>query len=162
MSFAGKVWRLLVGIKDALALAFLLLFFFALYMVLSSRPNTAEVREGALLLDLDGYIVEERTEVDPIAALLQAEAPVAEYQARALVRAIDAATTDKRIGAVVLELDRFLVVLRLQDFGIGLHGGVDSLLEGDRPVVLSERAAGRSREESGHESECTLVHCGPH
>ena len=27
MSFAGKVWRLLVGIKDGLTLLFLLLFF---------------------------------------------------------------------------------------------------------------------------------------
>ena len=50
MSFAGKVWRLLVGIKDALALLFLLLFFLALYMVLLSRPSPGAVREGALLL----------------------------------------------------------------------------------------------------------------
>jgi protease-4 len=39
MSFAGKIWRLLVGIKDALSLVFLLLFFWALYMILSTRPN---------------------------------------------------------------------------------------------------------------------------
>ena len=52
MSFAGKVWRLLVGIKDALALLFLLLFFTALFAVLVSRPSPGTVREGALLLTL--------------------------------------------------------------------------------------------------------------
>ncbi|MFN2098709.1 signal peptide peptidase SppA [Altererythrobacter sp. MF3-039] len=108
MSFAGKVWRLLVGIKDGLALVFLLLFFFAIYAVLSARPNAAEVREGALLLNLDGYLVEERAAIDPIQALILGQAPVNEYQARDLVRAIDAAATDDRIKAVVLDLSGFL------------------------------------------------------
>ena len=45
MTFAGKVWRLLVGIKDALALLFLLLFFVGLYMVLTARPSPGQVRE---------------------------------------------------------------------------------------------------------------------
>ena len=58
MSFVGKVWRLLVGIKDGLSLLFLLLFFFALYSVLTARPSPAQVRDGALLLQLDGVVVE--------------------------------------------------------------------------------------------------------
>ena len=50
MSFAGKVWRLLVGVKDALALLFLLLFFSALFMVLTSmrkRPLSQKIVEPA-------------------------------------------------------------------------------------------------------------------
>ena len=54
MSFAGKVWRLLVGIKDGLTLLFLLLFFGLLFALLTSRPSPVQVREGALLLNLDG------------------------------------------------------------------------------------------------------------
>jgi protease-4 len=108
MLFAGKVWRLLVGIKDALVLIFMLLFFAGLFMILTARPTPAAVRDGALELDLDGVIVEEKTNVDPIDALLSQEAPVAEFQARDLVRALDAAAKDKRITAVVLDLDRFL------------------------------------------------------
>ena len=96
MSFAGKVWRLLVGIKDGLTLLFLLLFFGALFAVLTARPNAAQVREGALLVKLDGFIVEERTPVDPVRAFLSGSAPVGEYPARDLVRAIDAAATDAR------------------------------------------------------------------
>lgn len=108
MSFAGRVWRLLVGIKDGLVLVFMLAFFGLLFTVLTARPSPAQVRGGALVLKLDGFVVEERQEIDPIAVLLAGRAPVGEYQQRDLVRAIDAAATDSRIKAVVLDLDRFL------------------------------------------------------
>lgn len=108
MRFAGRVWRLLVGIKDGLVLILMLLFFGALFAVLTARPSPAEVRGGALLLKLEGFVVEERQAVDPIAAFITGEAPVAEYQARDLVRALDAAASDSRIKAVVLDLDSFL------------------------------------------------------
>ena len=108
MSFAGKVWRLLVGIKDALALLFLLLFFLALYMVLLSRPSPGAVREGALLLSLDGTVVEEVAPVDPLNVLLSSAVPTRQYAARDVVRAIDAAAKDKRIKALALDLSTFL------------------------------------------------------
>lgn len=108
MSFAGKVWRLLVGIKDALSLVFLLLFFTVLFGILSARPSPGAVREGALLLQLDGTVVEEVSPIDPLNALLSSAVPTREYAARDLVRAIDAAADDKRIKAVALDLSTFL------------------------------------------------------
>ena len=108
MQFAGKVWRLLVGIKDGLVLLFMLLFFSALFAVLTARPSPAAVRDGALLLDLNGVVVEERTRIDPLEALLSGQTPMGEYQARDLVHALDEAAGDERITAVVLDLDRFL------------------------------------------------------
>ncbi len=107
MSFAGKVWRLLVGIKDALALLFLLLFFTVLFAALSSRPNPALVQEGALLLDLNGSIVEEPALADPLALLLSGSVPTREYRARNLVRAIDEAASDDRIKAIAMDLTTF-------------------------------------------------------
>lgn len=107
MSFAGKVWRLLVGIKDALALLFLLLFFGLLFAALSARPSPAQVREGALLLKLDGAIVEEVATIDPIEALLANSLPTRQYAARDLARAIDAAIADERIKAIALDLTTF-------------------------------------------------------
>ena len=94
MSFAGKVWRLLVGIKDALALLFLLLFFWAVFAVLVSRPSPGMVREGALLLQLDGQVVEEVAPVDPLNVLLSSAVPTRQYAARDHVRAIDEAAKD--------------------------------------------------------------------
>jgi protease-4 len=108
MSFAGKVWRLLVGIKDALALIFLLLFFTALFAVLTMRENPGLVREGALLLQLDGSVVEEVSPIDPLNALLSSAVPTRQYAARDLVRAIDEAAKDKRIKAIALDLSTFL------------------------------------------------------
>ncbi|GAA0284309.1 signal peptide peptidase SppA [Alteraurantiacibacter aestuarii] len=107
MSFAGKVWRLLVGVKDALALVFLLLFFSLVFAALSSRPNPGLVREGALLLKLDGSIAEEPSLIDPISTLLSGTLPTREYAARDLVRAIDEAARDKRIEAIALDLTTF-------------------------------------------------------
>lgn len=108
MSFVGKVWRVLVGIKDGLVLLFMVLFFVGLFAVLSARPSPGQVREGALLIDLDGVVVEEKSAIDPIAALISGDAPIEEYQARDIVRALDAAATDDRIKAVVLDLSTFL------------------------------------------------------
>ena len=107
MIFARKVWRILVGIKDGFALAFLLLFFWLLYAVLTARPSPGLVREGALLIELNGSVVEEPARVDPVSLLVGGAAPLREYRERDLVRAIEAAARDARIKAVVLDLDRF-------------------------------------------------------
>ena len=52
MKFARAIWKLLVGIKDALVLVFMLLFFGLLYAGLSARP--APIGAGVLALDIDG------------------------------------------------------------------------------------------------------------
>lgn len=108
MAFAGKVWRLLVGIKDGLALLFLLLFFLLLFSALSGRPSPAQVQDGALLLDLNGVVVEEKSEVDPFQALVSGQVPIAEFRVRDLVHALDQAATDERIKTVVLDLSSFI------------------------------------------------------
>lgn len=108
MSFVGKVWKLLVGIKDGLVLLFMLLFFSALFAVLSARPSPGQVRDGALLIELDGFVVEERSEIDPLQTFLSGQAPIGEHQARDLVTALNAAASDERIKAVVLDLTAFL------------------------------------------------------
>jgi protease-4 len=108
MAFAGKIWRLLVGIKDGLALIFLLLFFIVLFSVLSARPNAGDVRDGALFLPLDGFIVEERSPVDPLEVLMSQQAPLAEYPVSEMVHALETAADDDRIEAVVFDLSGFM------------------------------------------------------
>jgi len=107
MVFARKVWRFLVALKDGLALLFLLVFFGALYAVLSVRPGPAQVHEGALLLRLNGAVVEEPAQTDPVALLMSGGAAQSQYRARDIVRALDAAAGDKRIKAVALDLSGF-------------------------------------------------------
>ncbi len=133
MSFAGKVWKLLVGIKDGLVLLFMLLFFVTLFAVLSARPSPGQVRDGALLIDLDGFVVEERSEIDPIATLLSGEAPVGEYRVHDLVRALDAAATDDRIKAVVLDMSGFIGGGQVHMQAIG--EAMDRVRKADKPVL---------------------------
>ncbi|GGB20312.1 protease 4 [Sphingomonas metalli] len=100
------VWKLLVAIKDGLALVLLLLFFGLLFAALNARPGTKTIGEGALLLDLDGPIVEQPEEPAAFAAL-SGQPRAQQYRLRDVVRAIDAARTDARVKVVVLDLDRF-------------------------------------------------------
>lgn len=138
MTFARKVWKLLVGFKDALALLFLLLFFAMLYAVLSARPTPGQVKEGALLLQLDGVIVEERSEVDPLQLLLSSETPTGEFQARDVERALRGAAKDDRVKVVVLDLSRFLGggFVHLHDIGAAM----DAVRAAGKPVLTFANA----------------------
>ena len=107
MKLVRGAWKLLVGIKDALVLVFMLLFFGALFAVLSARPNAAAIKDGALVLALDGTIVEQPEEADPFAALGGGGGIAKQHRLRDALRALDTARTDTRVKAVVLDLDRF-------------------------------------------------------
>ena len=100
-------WKLLVGIKDALVLIAMLLFFGVLFAALSARPNKAAIRDGALVVDLDGTVVEQPEEVDPFAALGAGGGVTKQHRLRDVVAALDNARGDARVKAVVLDLDRF-------------------------------------------------------
>lgn len=107
MRFFGKVWRLLVGVKDGLVLIFMLLFFGVLYAALSANPYAGGAREGALVLDLEGSIVEQPVDVDPL-ALVSGSPVMREFRLRDVVNALETAATDDRVKAVALDLDSFL------------------------------------------------------
>lgn len=109
MAFVKGAWRILVAIKDGLVLLFLLLFFGALYAALSWSPKPAKgITTGALLLDLDGTIVEQPAEADPFALLSGSGPQSQEYRLSDVVVALDAARTDTKVKAVVLNLDGFM------------------------------------------------------
>lgn len=107
MKLVRGAWKLLVGIKDALVLLFMLCFFAALFAILSARPNPGAVKDGALVLNLDGMIVEQAARADPLTVISGGEGP-REFQTRDLVRALDTARSDARVKVVVLDLDRFM------------------------------------------------------
>ncbi|OYY77478.1 MAG: signal peptide peptidase SppA [Sphingomonas sp. 28-62-20] len=104
MKLVRGAWKLLVGIKDALVLVAMLLFFGALFAALSARPNPRGIKDGALVLDLAGTIVEQPE--DAQFDFGGNDSP-RQIRLRDLVRAIDAAKDDKRVKAIVLDLDSF-------------------------------------------------------
>jgi protease IV len=103
MKFVRAIWKLLVGIKDALVLLLLLVFFGGLFGALSARP--APVRDGVLNLALKGSVVEQpaRRQWADIAS----SSRIQQYRLRDLVAALDKAKDDGRVKAVALDLDGF-------------------------------------------------------
>ncbi|HEX4847243.1 MAG TPA: signal peptide peptidase SppA [Novosphingobium sp.] len=138
MAFARKVWNLLVAIKDGLVLIFLLLFFMALYGVLMSRPSPAAMRDGALVLRLNGTVVEEPATPDPLEGLLTGQAQPREHRARDVIRAIGLAGEDERVKAVVLDLSEFMGggMVTLQEIGNAL----DKVRAKGKPVLAYSMA----------------------
>jgi protease-4 len=101
------LWKLLVGIKDALVLLLLLLFFAALYAALTARPNPTAPGSGALVVRLNGALVEQPSDADPLAILSGNTPATREFRLRDVERAIRRAATDAQVKAVVLDLDSF-------------------------------------------------------
>src|SRR3954452_18418653 len=103
MKFVGAIWKLLVGVKDALVLLLLILFFGGLYGALSARP--ASVRDGVLDLQLNGSLVEQpaRRNWSDVAGSPRID----QYRLRDLVGALDKARDDSRVKAVALRLSGF-------------------------------------------------------
>lgn len=108
MVWLKRIWRGAIVVKDGLALIALLMFFGALLVFFAGAPNPGEVRGGALLLDLDGAIVEQPEAVDPAAAITGAVPSFRQYRARDVIHALDTAAKDRAIKAVVLDLDGFV------------------------------------------------------
>ena len=108
MQFVRVSWKILVGLKDLLVLLFMLLFFATIFALLNSSPNPAMVRDGALLLKLDGVVSEQPGEIDALTTLTSSAASVGEMRQRDIVRALKLAETDDRVKAVVVDMDRFM------------------------------------------------------
>src|ERR1044072_2494605 len=107
MKFAGKAWKLLVGIKDGLVLLTMLLFFGGLYGALSASPYKDSARSGALRLDLGGAIVEQPAVRSPF-DLVGGARVARQYRVSEVVHALDTAAADGDIKAVALDLDVFV------------------------------------------------------
>ena len=104
MRFVKAVWKLLVGVKDALVLILMLMFFGGLYAALSARP--APIGDGVLVMNLKGTVVEQPAQVgfpDMVSG-----GRIREHRLRDLIGALDEARTDDRVKAVALDLDSFL------------------------------------------------------
>ncbi|PTS78899.1 signal peptide peptidase SppA [Sphingomonas sp. HMWF008] len=124
MKLVRGAWKILVGIKDGLVLIAMLLFFGLLFAGLSSKPSTVAVRDGALVLKLDGAIVEQPQAADPFAGFSGAGSP-SEFRLRDVVRTLDKAAKDDRVKVVVLDLD---------SFGGGYPAAVDEVANAIRRV----------------------------
>lgn len=127
MRFARAIWKLLVGIKDALVLIFMLMFFGVLYAGLSAKPTP--VTAGVLALDLNGSILEQPSKAE-LSEVVAGGNAAHEYRLRDLIAALREARTDDRVKAVALDLD-------------GFTGGGQSALSDLSDEIRAVRSAGK-------------------
>ncbi|MET0241810.1 MAG: signal peptide peptidase SppA [Sphingobium sp.] len=106
MAFIKGAWRILMVVKNALVLLFLLLFFTLVYAGISAVRPAPGTSGGALHIALDGALVEQPASEDPFTLIDGSEADH-DYALRDVVHAIDAATGDSAIKAIVIDLSRF-------------------------------------------------------
>ncbi len=107
MAVLRTIWQFLMGVKDLLALLFLLLFFGLLWAALSGRAPLSVPKGAALHLDLDGVLVEQYSDQSPL-ALLSGSDFTRETRVRDVIAALKAAREDSRIRAVAIDLDGFV------------------------------------------------------
>lgn len=106
VAFIKGAWRILMVVKDALVLLFLIGFFALIYAALSAVRPTPAVSQGALYISLDGALVEQPADSDPLTLVNQTQS-VTEYRLRDVVHAVETAASDSAIKAVVIDLSRF-------------------------------------------------------
>ena len=133
MQFARKVWHLLVAIKDGLVLLLMLLFFAGLYGALTARPSQAALKDGALLVKLDGSVVEEPSEQDALKLISGIEGPLHQHRTRDVVRALELAASDDHVKVVVLDLSLFTGggLVHMEEIGAAM----DKVRAANKPVL---------------------------
>lgn len=107
MKLVRGIWKLLVGIKDALVLVAMLIFFATLFLALSIKPNNVLPSSGALVVNLRGTLVEQPAEADTLGLVTGKDGLSRETRLRDLERSLQAAATSGSIKAIVLDLDSF-------------------------------------------------------
>lgn len=125
-------------------LIFVVLLVVVVVAVLSSTDDVAAVPDGgALVLRLDGPIIEARPEPDPLAYLFQDEDAPRAMLLRDLVEGLRAAAADDRIAALVLDVDGFpgAAPATLRSIGDAL----DEFADSGKPIYSGADFLGQSQ-----------------
>lgn len=107
--FFRRVGRFLTTLRVVLSnLFFVLGLLFLLYLLFGTRDETLTVPDGAaLVLELDGPVVEEAPVPDPLSLLFQDQDAPRPIALRDLTETLERAAEDGRIRALVLDVSRF-------------------------------------------------------
>lgn len=104
--FFSAVWNLITRIRLALANIVFLLMLGLIYFVYIGGAQQPLPEKAALLLNMSGTVVDQKSLVDPLAALLGEPSPADhEVLLRDVIESIEIAAEDPAITALVMELD---------------------------------------------------------
>lgn len=121
-----RFFRLIAGLLSAIRVLVNLVFVLILVAVIMSfvqKDVQPLPEQAALKIAPGGFLVEQKTYVDPLTQILEQSSPAdAETLTHDLIEAIDRAAEDERITSLVMELD-FLIgggISKLEDIGDAL------------------------------------------
>lgn len=106
-NFIKALWRALVVTKDLVFGVIAVLLLLGVVAALMPRTPAPLPDKAALVIRIDGILVDQRSPTDPLVMLGGADGLPTEVLLRDVLTAIDRASTDPRIAAVSLELDGF-------------------------------------------------------
>lgn len=118
------LWNGLTRLRLALSNLLFLLMLGVLWLVYSGASLEPLPQKAALLLNLRGVVVEERSLVDPLARMLSGPAATEhEVLLRDILKAVELAAADPAITALVMDLDELVYVgiSRTQEIAVALE-----------------------------------------
>ncbi|MFV0476439.1 MAG: signal peptide peptidase SppA [Parahaliea sp.] len=109
--FFSGLWRTITWLRVALANILFLFFLVVVYLLFRDSGPELLPPQAALLLNPIGYVVDQRTPVDPYTAFFSEPNPANhEVVLQDVIDAIDYATDDPAITVLVMELDNLMSV----------------------------------------------------
>jgi protease IV len=132
--FFSGIWRLLTRIRLALSnILFLAMIAFIYFIYVGGAPEPLPDK-AALLLNMTGTVVDQKSEVNPFQALLGAPSRENhEVLLRDIIEAIDYAAEDPAINSLVMELDSLgrLGISKTQE----IVDALENFRESGKPIV---------------------------
>src|SRR5690606_3452114 len=107
LDFLKMLWRAFVVLKDLVFGIIAVVILLAVVVAFSPATETTVPDKTALVLRLEGNLVEQRSAADPLALVGSSEGLIPETLMRDVIKGVDRAAKDKRVAALVLELDGF-------------------------------------------------------
>jgi protease-4 len=153
--FFRGLWGAITVVRGALANIIFLVVLLVLFFALTERPEPLPER-AALRLDLDGRVVDERTQVDTSSLLLGAADAGGEILLTDLIDSVDLARRDERIVALVLELDGLLSIG--QSKTTELAAAIERFRAAGKPVVAVGDYFSQDQYRLAVEADTLLMH----
>lgn len=122
--FFSAIWNGITRVRLALSNILFLLFIALVYFVYLGGGAEPPPERAALLLNLAGTVVDQKSQADPLQALLGEPAPEDhEVLLRDVIDAINFAATDPAVNSLVMELDNlvYLGISRAQEIAVALE-----------------------------------------
>lgn len=107
LDFLKMLWRAFVVLKDLVFGIIAVVILLAVVVAFSPATETTVPDKTALVLRLEGNLVEQRSAADPLALVGSSEGLIPETLMRDVIKGVYRAAKDKRVAALVLELDGF-------------------------------------------------------